>query len=64
MEVNPEKTKYMLVSRYQKAGQRQSTKIGNRSFEGVAKFEYLGTTLTDQNCIHEEIKSRLKFENV
>jgi hypothetical protein len=27
LEVNSEKTKYMLVSRYQKAGQRQSIKI-------------------------------------
>jgi hypothetical protein len=35
LEVNPEKTKYMLVSRCQKAGQRQSIKIGNRSFESV-----------------------------
>jgi hypothetical protein len=40
--VNPEKTKYMLVSRCQKKGQRQSIKIGNRSFEDVAKFIYFG----------------------
>jgi hypothetical protein len=30
LEMNPEKTKYMLVSRCQKTGQRQSMKIGNR----------------------------------
>jgi hypothetical protein len=59
LEVNPEKTKYMLELRCQKAGQRQSINIGNRSFKSVAKFKYLGTTLTDENCIHEEIKSRL-----
>jgi hypothetical protein len=63
LEGNPEKTKYMLVSMCQKAGQRKSIKIGNRSFESVAKFKYLGTTLTDQNCIYEEIKSRLNSGN-
>jgi hypothetical protein len=57
--VNPEKTKYTLVSTCQKAEQRQSIKIRNRPFESVAKFNYLGTTITDQNCIHEEIKGRL-----
>jgi hypothetical protein len=29
------------MSRCQKAGQRQSIKIGNRSFESVEKFKYL-----------------------
>jgi hypothetical protein len=48
LEVNTEKTKYMSMSR-KKAGQRQSIKRANRSFEGVAKLKYLGTTQTDQN---------------
>jgi hypothetical protein len=51
----------MLVSRCQNAGQRQIIKIANRFFEDV--FIYFGTTLTDQNCIHEEIKSRLNSGN-
>jgi site-specific recombinase len=42
-----------------KAGQEHSIMIANRSFEGVTKFRYLGTTLTDQNYMQEEIKSRL-----
>jgi coproporphyrinogen III oxidase-like Fe-S oxidoreductase len=53
LEMNPEKTNYMLPSKCQKAGQRQRIKIGNRSFESVAMFQYLGSTLTDQNCIDE-----------
>jgi hypothetical protein len=44
LEVNTEKTKYMLVSQDQTAGQNREIKIGNRSFEDVSQFRYLGTT--------------------
>jgi hypothetical protein len=63
LEVNPEKTKYMLMSRSQKIGQKHSINVANRSFEDVEKFKYLGTTLTDQNYMHEEIKRRLNSGN-
>jgi hypothetical protein len=63
LEVNPEKTKYMLMSRSQQIGKMHTIKTANRSFEDVAKFKYLGTTLTDQNCMHELINSRLNSGN-
>jgi hypothetical protein len=61
--VNAEKTKYMVMSRDQNAGQNGNIQIGYKSFETVEQFKYLGTTLTNQNSIHEEIKSRLKSGN-
>jgi hypothetical protein len=36
LEVNAEKTKYMLLSRHQNQGQNHNIKIGDRSFENVA----------------------------
>jgi hypothetical protein len=63
LEVNREKTKYMLMSRSQKTGQKCSIKIANRSFEDVTKFKYVGTTLTDQNHMYEEMKSSLSSGN-
>jgi len=62
-EVNAHKTKYMTVSRDQNAGRIHSMKIDNNSIERVEEFKYLGTTLTNQNSIQEEIKSRLKLGN-
>ena len=63
LEVNADKTKYMVVSREQRAGRNHSVKIDSNSFEGVEEFKYLGTTLMNQNCIQVEIKSRLKLGN-
>ena len=63
LEVNADKTKYIVMSRDRDAGRGRSVKIDNNSIETVEDFKYLGTTLTDQNSIQEEIKSRLKLGN-
>jgi hypothetical protein len=63
LKVNPEKTKYTLMLRCKKAGQKHSIKTVNMSFEDVAKFKRLGRALTDQNCMHKEIKRRLNLGN-
>jgi hypothetical protein len=63
LETNAEKTKYMIMSPLPNSGQNQNVRIANESFESVAKFKYLETTITDQNDIHNEMKSRLNSEN-
>jgi hypothetical protein len=64
LQVNAEKTKYTLLSRQQNAGQNNYIKTGNICFENVEQFRYLGTMITNQNLIQEEIKERLNSSNV
>jgi hypothetical protein len=40
--------------------EKHNINAATRPFENVAKFKYLGMTVTNQNCIHGEIKSTLK----
>jgi hypothetical protein len=63
LEVNADKTKYVAMSQDQNAGRSHSTETDNSSFERVQEFKYVGTTLTYQNTMQEEIKSRLKSGN-
>jgi hypothetical protein len=53
----------MLVSHDQNAFQDRDIKLGNRSFENVSQFKYLGATVTNQNLIQEEIERRLNSGN-
>ena len=63
LEVNADKTKYIVMFRDQNAGRNHSVRINNSIFERVEKFKYLGTSLTHQNSIPEEIKSRMRLGN-
>jgi hypothetical protein len=56
LEVNVDKTKYLVMSRDPHAGPSHSTETDNSSFERVEEFKYLGTTVTYQNSIREESK--------
>ena len=60
LEVNADKTKYMVVSLDQNAGRIHSVRTDNSTFERVEEFKYLGTTLTNQNSIAEEIKEQFE----
>jgi hypothetical protein len=63
LEINAEKTKYTIMSHHWNSGQNQNIRIANKSFEKVAKFKYLEMMQTNQNDIHDEIKSTLNSGN-
>ena len=63
LKASADKTKYMVFSRDQNAGRIHSVRIDNSTFDRVEDFKYLGTTLTNQNSLAEEIKSSLKSGN-
>jgi hypothetical protein len=56
LEVDSEKTKYMVMSRNQNAGKNHNIKLDNKFFERVEHFKYLGTTLTNRNSIQEKLR--------
>ena len=57
LEVNADKTKYMIMSRDQKAGRSYSMKSDNSSIERVQEFKYLGTTLTKKILFRKKLRA-------
>jgi hypothetical protein len=54
LEIKVEKTKYMLLPRHQNVGRNRDINIGNKSFENVSQFRYLGTRITNQNLFRRK----------
>jgi hypothetical protein len=63
LEINVEKTKYMLLSHHQNVGQNRDINIANRLFENLSQFKYLGMTVSNKNLIQEEINRILNSGN-
>jgi hypothetical protein len=61
LELNVEKTKYMLLSRHQNADESRQIKIVT-SFKNVS-VQIFWKDSNNQNLIQEEIKRRLNFGN-
>jgi hypothetical protein len=59
LELNADQTDYMVMTRDQNAGRSHSMNYENISFEMVKEFIHLATTLTNQNYMHVDNKSRL-----
>ncbi|KAJ4425937.1 hypothetical protein ANN_27563 [Periplaneta americana] len=63
VEVNPEKTNYMIMSRNENNVRNENIKIGNLSFEEEEKLQYLGATVTNINDTCEINKHRINMGN-
>ena len=63
LAVNTGKTKYMEIGRHRGMMANAHIKIGSNSYEKLKTFKYLGSFLTNQNSVQEEIKCRLKAGN-
>jgi hypothetical protein len=64
IEVDTEKNKYVFKYREQIAGDDCNVQDRWPPFEILAELKFLGKLLTNENCMHGEIKSRLKSGNV
>ena len=57
LEVNANKTTYMVMSREQTAGLSHTMKVDNSSIERVEEFKYLGKTLTNQILFRKKLRA-------
>jgi len=59
MEINEKKTKYMVTSTYEHRRNAGDLRIGNKTFEAVQSFQYLGNIISNTNNNNKCIKERI-----
>jgi hypothetical protein len=52
------------MTRHHNTGENNTVIIVSKFFQNEAKLKYFGTTVTNQNCLHEEMKSRVNSGNI
>ena len=58
-----EKTKYMIVPATQKGRQTQNWNLGDKIFENVSSFRYIGNVINNEGSISECVKDRIQLGN-
>ena len=59
MEINEKKTKYLVTSIYKHRRNAGDLRIGNKIFEAVQSFQYLGNITSNTNNNNKCIKRKL-----
>jgi hypothetical protein len=63
MEINENKTKYMVTSTYEHRRNAEDLRIGNKTFKAVHSFQYLGNIIGNTNSNNKCIKERNMMGN-
>jgi len=63
MAINEMKTKYMVTSTYEHRRNAGDLRIGNKTFEAVQSFQYLGNITSNTNNNNKCIKERIMMGN-
>jgi len=65
MEINENKTKYMVTSTYEHRRNAGDLRIRNKTFEAVQRLQYLGNIIgnTNNNNNNKCIKERIRMDN-
>ncbi|GIY12926.1 hypothetical protein CEXT_113731 [Caerostris extrusa] len=63
LEINESNTEYMIMSPNKSKRRPRNVDIGGKTFEGVSRFKYLRTILSNDNSIHREVCERVQAGN-